>query len=515
MDKKFIYTGKVKSVNDPLMMNRVRVSFDTIIDNANDQSILDGVPDTYDGKETKDSGDLKPEFQWTKLDPFCCLPLIPVLLKTTPKVGESVNIMWPNPEYKFGEQYYIQGVFSSILTSYREDAASSRLFASRDRLQGSVYLKNPENGEYYLETQKGIFAEPDDVALQGRGTCDLILKDDDVILRAGKSKSYPLNRNTPIEFKKTRSFLQLSNFSDRINFNGNIPQLRLEPNVQFVKTLIEWNIGRPENLQDNFDLEVYIYGLPENSAYTTNQITISSEINDMDKALILKLTYNNLTSQQIIDKINKVLKQSDNAKINLDPYPITRIRKPHPIVFRPNKMTYKWISDANNSTLPEYKNVIKIAEKIKFKKEGKEGYGLLFSPFLVGQQTTPRIDYTKDISRQNVSTTYGVMGADKLVFLSHESEINGKKIILDESTAVKLEQGFLAESVLPYTNSLVRGEELIKFMNLIVKFLISHVHAFPGLPPVPVATDGTSSAKILTELQNANKKILNQNIRIN
>jgi hypothetical protein len=68
---------------------------------------------------------------------------------------------------------------------------------------------------------------------------------------------------------------------------------------------------------------------------------------------------------------------------------------------------------------------------------------------------------------------------------------------------------------MPNTNSFVRGEELIKFLNLVIRFLISHVHAFPGLPPVPIATDGTATAKILSQLQNAGNTILNKNIRIN
>jgi hypothetical protein len=515
MDKKIIYTAKVKSVQDPLMLNRVRVTFDTTIDGSNDKSILEGVPNTYDGKETKEGDDLKPEFQWGLLDPFCCLPLLPIFLNVTPKVGESVNIIWPNLEYKFGEQYYIQGSFSSVLTSYREDAASSRMFATRDRLLSSVNLKNPENGQYFLETSRGIFAEPNDVAIQGRGTCDLIIKDNDIILRAGKTNSYPNNRNENLSIKKTRSFIQLSNFSDRLNFNGNIPQLRLEQNVQYVKTLVEWNIIRPENLQNNFGLEIYVSSLPQVSAYTTNAITISSPINQSDKALITKLTFNNLSSEKIIDLINKILNQINKGKINIDPYPITNLDKPHPIIFRPNEMTYKWISDSKTSNTSEYKNVSQIATKIKFRKEGNNGYGLIFSKTLVGQQTTPRIDYTKDIRRENISTTYGIIGADKLVFLSHESEINGKRIVLDETTTEKLEQIFLTEKVLPNTNSFVRGEELIKFMNLVIKFLISHVHAYPGLPPVPVATDGTSTAKILSELQNADRKILNKNIRLN
>jgi hypothetical protein len=62
---------------------------------------------------------------------------------------------------------------------------------------------------------------------------------------------------------------------------------------------------------------------------------------------------------------------------------------------------------------------------------------------------------------------------------------------------------------------MVRGDELMKFLNIVVKFMVAHVHPFPGLPPVPTATDGTLASDILSQLQNASNTILNQNIRIN
>jgi hypothetical protein len=65
------------------------------------------------------------------------------------------------------------------------------------------------------------------------------------------------------------------------------------------------------------------------------------------------------------------------------------------------------------------------------------------------------------------------------------------------------------------TASLVRGEQLMELIDLIVRFLVTHTHAYPGLPPVPVTQDGSSVSKILEELQNAANKILNSNIRLN
>ena len=62
---------------------------------------------------------------------------------------------------------------------------------------------------------------------------------------------------------------------------------------------------------------------------------------------------------------------------------------------------------------------------------------------------------------------------------------------------------------------MVRGEELLELINLIVRFLVSHTHAYPGLAPVSVTEDGSNVSNILQELQNAYTKILNANIRLN
>jgi hypothetical protein len=71
------------------------------------------------------------------------------------------------------------------------------------------------------------------------------------------------------------------------------------------------------------------------------------------------------------------------------------------------------------------------------------------------------------------------------------------------------------DDIIPNTSSMVRGEELLELINLIVRFLVTHTHAYPGLPPVPVTQDGSNVTDLLTELQNAAKKVLNSNIRLN
>jgi hypothetical protein len=120
----------------------------------------------------------------------------------------------------------------------------------------------------------------------------------------------------------------------------------------------------------------------------------------------------------------------------------------------------------------------------------------------------------EEITQKDVESTYGTfggMGADTLFLLSY---LSNKPVDL-EGTLYGISQDDLLEKILPQTSSMVRGEELIDLLNLIVRFLVSHVHAMPGVAPVPVGTDGSSVNNILFQLQNAANKVLNPNIRIN
>jgi hypothetical protein len=144
-----------------------------------------------------------------------------------------------------------------------------------------------------------------------------------------------------------------------------------------------------------------------------------------------------------------------------------------------------------------------------------KGYGLIYTkdkvgfPFDVKSTDVPIFKYN------NSPVTFGALGADKICLLSHLSSIPGKGKINFDGTLYGISVEKFADEILPKTSSMVRGEELMELINLIVRFLVTHTHAYPGLPPVPVTQDGSTSQKILTELQNAVNKILNEDIRIN
>jgi len=83
------------------------------------------------------------------------------------------------------------------------------------------------------------------------------------------------------------------------------------------------------------------------------------------------------------------------------------------------------------------------------------------------------------------------------------------------NTLYGIDENRFADEIEPKTSSLVRGEELMELINLMMRFLINHVHSYPGLSPVPQSADGVKVDDLLKEMLNAQEKILNKNIRIN
>jgi hypothetical protein len=142
----------------------------------------------------------------------------------------------------------------------------------------------------------------------------------------------------------------------------------------------------------------------------------------------------------------------------------------------------------------------------------KKGFGIVTSK---GSTDTPTIVKTqtyetKTSGQEGIS--YGIVGAQKIYLFSHDSQIGVRKPSL-QNTIYGLDQNKFLE-LDSATNSMVRGEKLMDLLSLIVRFLTAHCHD-SGIPAIPVAVDGTTSAQILQKLQEAPNTILNTKIRIN
>lgn len=498
---RIIHPGEVLDTKDPALLGRIRVR--PILENYD--SILGSVSPPWD--ETKDP--------WSERDPLIFLPLLPFHLSAPIKEKEFVNIIYPSTNYRYVEQYYLPGPLSSPLNSEFENYISSQ-----QKLAGGAKFKNPLNvknqdGTFKQNTSKGVFPEPEDTGLLGKGTADIIVKKDSVILRAGKTEK--LLRTQLPKANLKRGFIEVVNYEQKREQYSATTIGKIGIEKYYVKNLIEYYIENPENLFDVFNTTIYVYGLKQVEPTLAENVNIDSGLNDYKSLAAVPFIISGQSIANTIVKINQFLKGFDSGNINIDGYTL-QTTNPRPYYYRPSPLTYKFVKDFDGvNNLSQVTTIKSIMEGVNVNQQNLgRGYGLInnqgdnnIKP-VVSLKTLPLYRYKSEPMSVNVQA------ANKLVFLSHDSQIPSlNKIVLSNDTFYGIQRDFFDESIIPNTNSFVRGEELMKLLDVIVRFLISHVHAFPGKPPIPIGTDGTQSQEILKQLFNAPNTILNQNIRIN
>jgi hypothetical protein len=293
--------------------------------------------------------------------------------------------------------------------------------------------------------------------------------------------------------------------------------------VVSVNHLIEWVITNPENTQDKFTGSVYLYQLKKDVSTNSKNLTIGSDINENLKSLVAVESFSLLINSETIAFINKFIQTCNSTnRTKTGKILFTDTNNKFPIFYRPNNLTYNNLkpslpkSGTTVQTSSAFKNVTDIYNQIKLLPALKQGgYGLIYAQGKVGTPISFKSTNVPQSSYLSDSTTYGALASDYLFLLSHNSKIPGKGNINFDDTLYGISLDQFVDEILPKTSSLVRGEELLELLNLIVRFLVTHTHAYPGLAPVQVTQDGSNVQDILTELQNAATKILNNNIRLN
>jgi len=497
---RIIYPARVVDVNDPMDLGRVRAEPET-------KSIL-AVMEAYNVTE-KSKWNTNPNNG--PIDPFVVRPLLPLFVSLPMVEGERINIFYQNSLYPWQDAYYVPGTFSSPMAIPFENFQSMKQQTGEGaQITPTLALKN-KNGEYNNPQSKGVFPQPGDYGLMGRGSADVIIKKDELLLRAGKTQKLAVNEY-PVGYTR-RSFIQLSNFKESLITGSPEKTFRLQQDELFVKYLVEWDIQNLDNLFGRFTGSINLYRLPLSNQTTTESIRFNSDLGSLSQ-IVFTQQFINLSFDEAKEKINTFI--SDVA-FNTITVAETGESGPElndrfPFVFKPSVST---INSATGTTSENnfdrfYNNVMYLDADYDNPSNQDNGFGIVLNENSTGKPTKTIISEITPTEVDPNPITYGLMGSDKVVLLSHLARA------LDiENTIYGLTQEEILNAVLPQTSSMVRGEELMYLLNLIVKYLISHVHSYHGLAAVPVGTDGTSSAQILKELNEASQKILNQHIRLN
>lgn len=206
-----IIIGEVVSLNDPNGGERIKVRI-----RPNDNKILndDNLPFAY--------------------------PLLPKMFHVKPKLHETVFVILADDKDTYSQRFYIGPVISQqqFLNKQLFGAGSTSLLNnSHFKPSQNVYEKikrvfspfSSDNGNY--EECSKLLPKDEDISINGRKNCDIIIKDNDILLRSGVK----LLKNSNIEFNsKNPAFLKLNFYENSLTY---INKQKVIENISSIATL--------------------------------------------------------------------------------------------------------------------------------------------------------------------------------------------------------------------------------------------------------------------------------------
>jgi hypothetical protein len=180
---KNIQIGIVISIDDPNNLGRIKVSIPGPTSSGGDDGLeLENLP-------------------W-------CLPMVPKFFSSIPKVGEGVFIVILDDQKTHSDRLYFGPIISSLNKLNLDPVSSTALNPF------TFAFLNPNVNFNQVPALTGIFPKAEDISIQGRYNTDIILKKNEILIRAGKFENSTPNENNPYPFKfnnTNQAFIQIKN----------------------------------------------------------------------------------------------------------------------------------------------------------------------------------------------------------------------------------------------------------------------------------------------------------------
>ncbi len=338
---KVIFPGYVNDNKDPMMLGRVRVV-------PLFERYQDSLPENWDEENDK----------WTSKDPFICLPLLPYYVNQVPKEQEYVNILFYDKRERLdNSKFYIQGPITRPQNNFKELYTNSQaMLASGEYFKQANELRDRRTGITKPEVY-GIYPEPGDNAILGRGTSDVIVRDDYVLLRSGKLNpltSSSADFNIPQKNDK-RSFVQVSTFGlEKVNTGSTtVTTTKIIPKQ--VKSLVEWEITNLSTTGSTFDGNIKLYTLKDAPETQSDKVFMSSDLSNFINTKLYELKFTGLSVDDSVSIINQFIQGTNEGKINISGYTSypaqdgLTITNQFPFYFRPTKNNIDKLSSTGST----------------------------------------------------------------------------------------------------------------------------------------------------------------------
>jgi hypothetical protein len=130
-------------------------------------------------------------------------PLLQKFFHVTPKVGETVMVFIPDTSNPYADRVYIGPIISQPQNLYYD----KHFYTSR-AMMGSGFVA-PKDAPSTIPENLGVHPKKEDVALQGRQNSDVILRKNEVVIRAGKFETTTKKDVVKKFNKKNPAYIQL------------------------------------------------------------------------------------------------------------------------------------------------------------------------------------------------------------------------------------------------------------------------------------------------------------------
>ena len=564
MANKGIFFGVCVDNLDPSLSGRIRAVFDEKWEGETpmdyDNKVLEGLLNPRRPKNSKriakygegEQG-LK-NLKWSQDDPHICAPFLPLFINVIPQPNEGVKILVYDPDNKTQNKEYV-GPQISDPTNYKYDQyAKGRLHTSKGaRVKAGKNITDSA-------ISKDTFAYPDKISIDGRDNSDIIFGNSEILLRAGKFVENEKDSDFPV-YNPQMSAIQITNYPSKMTLEEKeITENKTEEAA--IKYLVEYEIYdlNPTPPGIGFDGKIVLYEIVAdgntNKLPTSTGMGLGTPIDNTKKRVSLSFGRQPLSGAT--DLINEFLSQVDERDdTSLKTGPFQDPKTPplwfkeagtgddiinvgtvasndealnlYPFYFRPSISFQDAISlvNPNDSALideTKKRNAQYFTNHIRLVGvNGDKHYGLKISR----DQAEPEIKTeTKKVDETKLDETKreGIINAisNKILLYSHDSTIIDKEKIkplventnvgesgdnmgIDQKTQITLNEKEM--------EPLVRGDQLVKVLDLIVKYMFEHEHKSPGDAPMEETKEGPTQTEVKKELNAQN--FLNQNIRIN